>query len=229
MDGRLTEGSMQEHSNRERPARAHLERLTARYPALAGCRGAILRAYETLRDCYMQGGKLLLAGNGGSCADCAHIAGELLKGFHLKRPLPKDMLYKLHEALDGDLPGAAALLQQGLPAIDLTAHTALMTAVANDMDASLAMAQQVLAYGKKGDVVLGISTSGNAKNVVAALLTGKALGLRTLALTGGDGGRLAEICELAIIAPASKTDEAQELHLPVYHALCAMLEARFFA
>ena len=187
-----------------------------------------MEAFEMLLDCYRGGGKLMAVGNGGSCADCEHIVGELMKGFLLKRPLDGAKQAALREAIDGLLPGASRKLQQGLPAIALTGHTALSTAAQNDLDPLLGPAQQVVALGRPGDVVLGISTSGNAKNVALAVQTAKALGMRTLGLTGGDGGRLAKLCDCAVVVPASGSADVQELHLPVYHALCAMIEAAFF-
>jgi len=207
---------------------AHYERLFERYPRLEGCRASIMKAYELLEACYRGGGKLLAVGNGGSCADCEHIAGELMKGFYLKRPLPPEVREALRQATDELLPGAAERFQQGLPAIALTGHPALSTAVQNDLDPLMAPAQQVVALGRPGDVVLGISTSGNARNVALAIQTAKALGLRALGLTGGSGGRLAALCDCAIVVPGDSPADVQELHLPVYHALCAMVEARFF-
>ena len=207
---------------------AHYARLLERYPALERCREAIMEAFEMLLDCYRRGGKLMAVGNGGSCADCEHIVGELMKGFLLKRPLDGAKQAALRETIDGLLPGASRKLQQGLPAIALTGHTALSTAAQNDLDPLLGPAQQVVALGRPGDVVLGISTSGNAKNVALAVQTAKALGMRTLGLTGGDGGRLAKLCDCAVVVPASGSADVQELHLPVYHALCAMIEAAFF-
>lgn len=207
---------------------SHFERLFARYPALKPCREDVMDAYLLLRDCYQRGGRLLVCGNGGSCADAQHIVGELMKGFYLKRPLPEDKKKALAPLMDGLLPGAAERLQQGLPAIALTDHQALSTAVQNDQDPLLAMAQQVMGYGRKGDVILGISTSGNAKNVCLAVSAAKGLGLRAIALTGGTGGRLKALCDCAVTAPASSPADVQEFHLPIYHTLCAMLEAKFF-
>ncbi len=206
----------------------HYERLFTRYPALSCCRESVMQAYLILRDCYQAGGKLLVGGNGGSCADSEHIVGELMKGFYLKRPLSEEKQARLRQTMDAILPGAAALMQQGLPAIALTGHQALSTAVQNDMEPQLAMAQQVIGYGRPGDVMIGISTSGNARNVALAASAAKALGLHTIALTGGAGGRLKALCDCAIIAPANTPADVQEYHLPIYHTLCAMLEAKFF-
>ena len=207
---------------------AHYERLFTRYPQLAPCRAQIMDAYRLLLDCYRKGGKIMLTGNGGSCADCEHITGELMKGFYLKRPLRGEEKAAVHQTTDALLPETAEILQQGLPAIALTGHAALSTAVQNDIDPLLGPAQQVVALGKPGDVVIGISTSGNAKNAALAVSVAKALKMHTLALTGGAGGRLKSICEHAIVVPGSSPADVQELHLPVYHTLCAMLEAKFF-
>lgn len=206
----------------------HYERLFRRYPALEGLREPVMEAYLLLRRCYEQGGKLLIVGNGGSCADAGHMVGELMKGFYLKRPFPEKQQAAIKAQTEALLPGAAEKLQRALPAIDLTQHGALSTAVQNDLDPLLTAAQQTAGYGKPGDVILGISTSGNAKNVALAIATAKALGLSAIGLTGGSGGRLKELCDCTIIAPSSVTADVQEYHLPIYHTLCAMLEAKFF-
>ncbi len=206
----------------------HYERLFRRYPALEGLREPVMEAYLLLRRCYAQGGKLLIVGNGGSCADAGHMVGELMKGFYLKRPFPEKQRAAIEAQTEALLPGAAEKLQRALPAIDLTQHGALSTAVQNDLDPLLTAAQQAAGYGKPGDVILGISTSGNAKNVALAIATAKALGLSAIGLTGGSGGRLKELCDCTIIAPSSVTADVQEYHLPIYHTLCAMLEAKFF-
>ena len=206
----------------------HYERLFRRYPALEGLREPVMEAYLLLHRCYAQGGKLLIVGNGGSCADAGHMVGELMKGFYLKRPFPEKQQAAIKDQTEALLPGAAEKLQRALPAIDLTQHGALSTAVQNDLDPLLTAAQQAAGYGKPGDVILGISTSGNAKNVALAIATAKALGLSAIGLTGGSGGRLKELCDCTIIAPSSVTADVQEYHLPIYHTLCAMLEAKFF-
>lgn len=207
---------------------AHFNRLFEKYPVLEPNRAEIMAAYLMLLECYQNGGKVMVAGNGGSCADSEHIVGELMKGFMLKRPLPESIKAAIRENTADLLPGAADLLQQGLPAIALTGHNALSTAVVNDLDPTLAVAQQVNGYGRPGDVLIGISTSGNAKNVALAVAVAKAIGVKTLGLTGGAGGRLKAMCDASIVVPGSQPADVQELHLPVYHALCAMLEARFF-
>ena len=208
----------------------HLDTLIGRYPALAPIRGDIEAGFRLLSDAYRAGGKLLVAGNGGSCADADHIVGELMKGFVLPRSVDPDFDGRLR-ALDparGDL--LARRLQGGLPAVALTQHPALTTAYMNDVEggAALVFAQQAYVLGQAGDVLLGISTSGNSENVLAAALVARAEGMRVLALVGQDGGKLAGAADVAICVPAKETYQVQEYHLPVYHTLCLMLEEEFF-
>ncbi len=207
---------------------AHFERLFQRYPQLTSQRDNVMQAYLLLRDCYQHQGKVLLIGNGGSCADCEHIVGELMKSFYLKRPLSDAQKERINAETSPIFPDAAEKLQRGLPAISLASHPALSTAVQNDLDPLLAAAQQVVAYGKPGDVIIGISTSGNAKNVRIAVSTAKALGLASIGLTGGSGGMLESLCDCSIAVPGCSPADIQELHLPVYHTICAMLEEKFF-
>ena len=207
---------------------SQVEALIAAYPALEPCRGAIEQAARALIAGFKAGGKLLLCGNGGSCADCDHIAGELVKGFLRKRPLAAALREAIERALPGEGRAMAEALQGGLPAISLAAHPALLTAFANDVNPEYAFAQQVLAYGRKGDMLLGISTSGNARNVAAAAAAARAAGIATIGLTGASGGRLRGLVDIAICVPARETMRIQELHLPVYHALCAEVEEALF-
>jgi D-sedoheptulose 7-phosphate isomerase len=205
-----------------------LDVLVARHPVLASCRADLEAAFALLARSFAAGGKLLVCGNGGSAADADHIVGELMKGFRRPRRLSGDTAARL-AASDPELgPRLASRLQLGLPAINLAAGSSLPTAFANDVDPGLVFAQQVLALGRPGDAVLGISTSGNAANVIAALVTARALGMATLGLTGQSGGRMRGRCDVLVAVPGSRTFEIQELHLPVYHCLCAMLEDRFF-
>lgn len=206
----------------------YLQELTERYPALKGLEEEIRAAFLVIKESFEAGGKLLVAGNGGSCADAEHIVGELMKSFVKPRPLPealKEALIREEPMLGGAL---SEKLQRGLPAIALNSHPGLTSAFLNDVDGEMAYAQQVLGYGKKGDVFLGITTSGNAKNIRYAAVTAKAMGLRVVGLTGRGGGALAALCDAAVIAPEKETYRIQELHLPIYHALCLMLEERFF-
>ena len=217
---------MEEGPERNERVLDHYERLFSRHPQLDSIRDQVMQAYDALKKCFRQGGKLLLIGNGGSCADCDHIVGELMKGFYLKRPLPKDLQEKLKPSFIDICPGGEVQLQRALPAIALTQHAALSTAFSNDVEGILTASQQVIGYGRPGDVLLGISTSGNAKNVTLAVKTAKALGLVTLGLTGGSGGKLKHICDYSIVVPGCTPADVQELHLPVYHTLCAMLEEK---
>lgn len=219
---------MAEATERSECVLTHFNRLFERYPVLEASRAAMMEAYLLLRRCYEQGGKVLVVGNGGSCADSEHIVGELMKGFYLKRPVPDEQKACIREKTKDLLPDAAEVLQQGLPAIALTGHAALSTAVVNDLHPLLTAAQQVVGYGKPGDVVIGISTSGNAQNVALAVSVAQALGLSTIGLTGHAGGRLKSLCDCVIAVPGASPADVQELHLPVYHTLCAMLEAKFF-
>ncbi len=206
-----------------------LDELLARYPVLGDCRPAIEAGYRILMDCFASGGTLLVCGNGGSAADADHIVGELMKGFLSQRPLPEDMRARI-AAADPELGVViAARLQGALPTIDLAAGVSLPTAFGNDVSAELAFAQAVNGYGRKGGALLGLSTSGNAKNVLAAFCVARALGMKTIGMTGREGGRMNGKCDVLIKVPADATHQVQELHLPVYHCLCAMLEAHFFS
>lgn len=206
----------------------YLEEMTGRYPVLRDVKEDVLAAYELLRDCYSRGGKVLIAGNGGSSADSEHIVGELMKGFVKRRPVSPEVERALIEA-DPKLGKALARgLQGALPAIALTGHPALSTAFLNDVDGEMIYAQQVYGYGKKGDVFMGLSTSGNAKNIMYAVTAAKAIGMKTIGMTGRDGGALAKACDVSVVAAEQETYKIQELHLPVYHTLCLMLEEHFY-
>ena len=204
------------------------EELFVRYPVLEKNREDILKAYEVLETCYRTGGKLLVAGNGGSCADAEHIVGELMKGFRKRRPLDEALQHSL--TMENTSHGAdlARSLQGSLRAIALDGHPGLSTAFANDVDADMIFAQQVYGYGNEGDVLLAISTSGNSANIYYACVTAKAKGMKVIGLTGRDGGKLKHISDETLIVPESETFKIQELHLPIYHALCLMLETHFF-
>ena len=204
------------------------DELIKRYPVLLTVKDDINAFYEILKECYDNGGKLLIAGNGGSCADAEHIVGELMKGFCKRRAVSDEFREKLIEADRENGEEIAGKLQGGLPAMALSNHQALNTAFANDVDADFYYAQQVYGYGKKGDVFLGISTSGNAKNIMYAAAVAKAKGMKVLGLTGKTGGRLAKAADVSIIVPEEETYKIQELHLPIYHAICLMLEDTYF-
>ncbi len=205
--------------------------LAARYPALAPLGEPLAQAAQWACDTHRAGGVVLVCGNGGSAADSDHIVGELVKGFVLPRPIPALDRARLAGALPDDPARAARLadgLQQGVAAIALTQHAALVTAVANDGDASLIFAQQVYAYGKEGDVLLAISTSGNSENIVNALAVARAIGVGTIGLTGARSCRMDPLCDIVLKAPATATPLIQELHLPLYHAFCLMVEEDLF-
>lgn len=206
----------------------HIDLLIERYPVLKSCVEDIEKAYLILEECYVNDGKLLIAGNGGSAADSEHIAGELMKRFKTPRPVTVEFAEKL-KAIDpvrGE--NLAHNLERGLMAIPLVAHEALSTAYINDVDGLGVFAQQLFGFGRPGDVFLGISTSGNSKNVMSATVVARALGIKVIGLTGAKGGELAEVSDVAIRVSETETYMIQELHLPVYHALCLMLEDRFF-
>ncbi len=205
-----------------------LEKLIVRYPQLSASITDIEAAFELLRECYDNKNKLLVCGSGGSAADSDHIVGELMKSFACKRKLPDDLAHTLTTSFNDSGRYLAEKLQPALRAISLTNHTALNTAFSNDVDPKLIFAQQVVGYGDCGDVLLGISTSGNSEYVINALITAKALDLKTIGLTGKTGGMMREFCDINIRVAGSNTAEIQELHLPVYHTLCMMLELNYY-
>ena len=205
-----------------------LSTLQHRYPDLAPAIPSVRAAYDLLAATYHGGGKLLICGNGGSAADSDHIVGELMKGFELKRPIG-DALRQRLLAENPDVGSYLAdQLQGALPAIALTNHLALISAVSNDTAGDMMFAQQVVGYGRPGDAIIGISTSGNSGNVLHALRVARALDMRTIGLTGRTGGAMRDVCDVTICVPYDRTLEIQERHLPIYHALCVLLELEFF-
>lgn len=206
----------------------YIAQLIERYPVLASVENEIRTAYQVLEKAYTNHKKLLVGGNGGSCADAEHIVGELMKGFVKKREIPKTMQERLL-GLDQELGKQLANgLQSSLRAIAITGHAGLSTAFANDVDPEMTYAQQVNGYGDEGDVLLAISTSGNSKNLIYAALTARAKDMPVILLSGKDGGKLRAIADVSIVVPNQKTYQIQELHLPIYHALCLQLEDKFF-
>lgn len=199
--------------------------LLDRYPDLDPCRAELAAAAHILIQAFARGGKLLVAGNGGSAADAEHIVGELMKGCTLRRPLAAPVAAQLEAVGAGHLVGR---LQGALPAIALSSHTALLSAILNDQDGSVVYAQQVMGYGRPGDALMALSTSGRSTNVMAALQVGRALGLHTLGLTGSAGGPMAAWCDVVIRVPYEETPAVQERHLPIYHALCIAVERAVF-
>lgn len=206
----------------------HIDLLLSRYPQLQTCKNDILAAYDILEQCYSTDHKLLIAGNGGSAADSEHIAGELMKRFKTPRPVPQSFAERLISIDPERGPNLAKNLERGLMAIPLVAHEALTTAYINDVDGLGVFAQQLYGFGRPGDVFLGISTSGNSKNVLSATVVARALDIKVIGLTGATGGELAKVSDVCIRVPETETFMIQELHLPVYHCLCLMLEDRFF-
>ena len=214
--------------NLEQYLEKHVFSLLQRYPKLEACRESIINAYYVMEECYAHDGKLLIAGNGGSAADSEHMAGELMKRFRLPRPISSSFAERLRE-IDSVRGGELAInLERGLMAIPLVAHEALSTAYINDVDGLGVFAQQLYGFGRSGDVFLGISTSGNSRNVLNATVVARALSMKVIGLTGNTGGELAPVCDVAVIVPEQETYLIQELHLPIYHCWCLMLEEKFF-
>lgn len=205
-----------------------LEELLEKHEPLKPLGFAIEKAGESLIDCYRKGGKVLVCGNGGSSADADHIVGELMKSFEKERPLERKVRENLQERFGDEGKGLADNLQQGLPALSLSAHTSLVTAISNDLGGDLVFAQQVIGYGNAGDVLLALSTSGNARNVVNALMAAKAKEMVTIGMTGETGGKMKMLCDILINVPEKRTAGVQELHLPIYHTLCRMIEKALF-
>ena len=206
----------------------HINTLIERYPKLSVCRQQIQDAYDMLKQAYSEGRKLLVCGNGGSASDSEHIVGELMKEFKLKREVYKNQAEAM-KLIDPELGSILAKhLQGALPAIALTGHSSLTTAFMNDSNPELIFAQQVNGYGKPRDIFLGISTSGNSRNVLFAAVAAKAKGLKVIGLTGQKPCKLAKFADVCIQVPETETYKIQELHLPVYHCLCMMLEEHFF-
>ena len=203
----------------------YTEQLIERMPELAPCEEAIKAAVKAIVDCHNNGGKILLAGSGGSASDCEHISGEFLKGFLLKRTPEGEELKRLSDELGEE---CAMMLQGGIRAIPLVSLSAVSTAFANDVEPTLTFAQEVYALGQKGDVFLGISTSGNSKSTLLAAKVARATGLKIISLTGEGGGKIAEIAHIKIKAPHRETYRIQEYHLPIYHAICADCENIIF-
>lgn len=206
-----------------------MEELLSRYPQLKSCEDAIRQALTILREMYHAGGKLLVCGNGGSAADCEHIVGELMKGFLLPRPISPETDAALQAAFPDDAASFRSSLQRAIPAISLPSQLAVLSAYVNDVQPEYMYAQLVQGYGRKEDVLLCLSTSGNSKNVVRAAQMARILGMRSIALTGQDACRLDSLCTAVIKVDERQTFKIQELHLPVYHFLCAQLEEDLFS
>lgn len=206
----------------------HIDSLISRYPALRETQQSIIDAYLVMEECYEHDGKMLIAGNGGSAADSEHIAGELMKRFKTPRPVSHEFAEKLKEIDPIRGENLAKNLERSLMAIPLVAHEALTTAYINDVDGLGVFAQQLFGFGRPGDVFLGISTSGNSRNVISATVVARALGIKVIGLTGTSGGELSSVSDVCVRVPSSETYIVQELHLPIYHCWCLMLEDKFF-
>lgn len=204
------------------------ELLFERYPELAPMKAQVAEAFEILKSCYLANGKVLACGNGGSSADADHIVGELMKGFMLGREMDEEFFDKMYGLYIDEGVEITKSLQKSLPAISLSAHAALVTAYINDVKPDCVFAQQVYGYGMDSDVLIAISTSGNSGNILNAIKVAKAKGMKVIGLTGRDGGKMKELCDVTLIAPQQETYQIQELHLPIYHVLCAMVEEEFF-
>jgi len=208
--------------------RVILNELIQRYPNLAVCYSDLEQSVEMLIACFNLDGKLLACGNGGSAADCEHIVGELMKAFLLKRRLEPEKQSRIRSMYPEEADVLIQNLQRAVPAISLVSQTALMTAFGNDASSQLLFAQQVLSYGRPGDILLAISTSGNSPNVLYAAQVARLQGVKVIGLTGAGGGKLKEYSDVTICVPATLTYQIQELHLPVYHCLCACVENELF-
>jgi D-sedoheptulose 7-phosphate isomerase len=206
----------------------YIQQLIRRYPVLVSVKNEIGAAFDIIANSYENGGKLLIAGNGGSASDAEHIAGELMKTFEKKRNLPDSFIFDIKKVNIEIAEYLIPRMQPGLPAIALSGHASLNTACINDIDGNITFAQQVYGYGKETDVLLAISTSGNSKNIIYAAAVARAKKMKIIALTGGSGGALKNFADVSVIVPETETFKIQELHLPVYHCLCQMLENHFF-
>lgn len=206
----------------------HAEQLMKRFPELLPASGDILMAYSILEKTFFNGGTLFVCGNGGSASDAEHIVGELMKGFKLKRPLEGEALESFKKVLPEDGEKLALKLQMGLRAISLTGHPALTTAYMNDVSPEMTFAQQLFVLGREGDAVIGISTSGNSANVLNTLKVAAVKGIKRILFTGMNGGICEKHSDVVVKSPSKETHIIQEYHLPIYHALCLMLEERFY-
>lgn len=209
-------------------AKREIDIVIERYPCLECLRDQLLQSVEQMKDAYLHGGKILTCGNGGSAADSLHIVGELMKSFVAKRSIPDELSKKISEDFPEEAPLYLENLQGAIPSISLVNEVSLMTAFGNDKSSELVFAQQVLGYGKRGDVLIAISTSGNSANVLHAAKIAKCMGIHVISLTGESGGKLKELSDILLAVPSNITYQIQELHLPIYHALCLAIEAEVF-
>lgn len=207
----------------------HIDLLCKNYPKLSVIRNSVLEAAEIIISCFSTGGKLLICGNGGSSADSDHFAAELMKRFELKRPLEDRMKQRLAEIDPGRGNLLGEKLEHSLPVISLASNNALITAISNDTGPEMIFAQQVIGYGNEGDILIGLSTSGNSMNIVDAFITAKALNMAVIGITGKTGGKMKQFCDVLINVPEERTADIQELHLPVLHTICRIIEVNFYS
>lgn len=207
-------------------AERHIKELVSRYPVLESVSENLDKVYVALKTCFVNDKTLFCAGNGGSAADSEHIVGEMMKGFLLPRPLNEITRSAIRQRTGDDT--LAGKLQMGLRCISLISHPSLNTAFMNDVDPMMIFAQQLFVLGRSGDAVIGITTSGNAENICNMFKIARARSITTILLTGDRSGLCEPFADLSIHVPASETYKVQELHLPVYHCLCAMLEENFY-
>lgn len=205
-----------------------VEQLVKRYPVLSACKGQIMRAYSVLETTFLNGGTVFTCGNGGSQSDADHIVGELSKGFLLRRPVPPEKVFQMSASLGEDATALCASLQLGLRALNLSSQPALSTAFANDVDPLMNLAQELFVMGRKGDSVIGLSTSGNAQNILNAFKVAGGTGIKRILFTGSGHGKCEKYADCIINVPECETYKVQELHLPIYHTICIMLENRFY-
>ena len=206
-----------------------IDRLRERYPALSGIRNSVSEAAEMIIDCYTRGGKLMICGNGGSSAEADHFTGELMKSFELRRPLDDSFKKRLQDISPKRGRYLAENLEHGLPAISLSSNSSVILAVGNDIDLSLVFAQQVIGYGNENDILIGISTSGNSRNITDACITAKALNLDVIGITGKTGGKMKQYCDVIVKIPETGTALVQEVQLPVIHTICRIVEYHFYS
>lgn len=206
-----------------------IDRLCERYPALSGIRNSVSEAAEMIIDCYTRGGKLMICGNGGSSAEADHFTGELMKSFELRRPLDDSFKKRLQDISPKRGRYLAENLEHGLPAISLSSNSSVILAVGNDIDLSLVFAQQVIGYGNENDILIGISTSGNSRNITDACITAKALNLDVIGITGKTGGKMKQYCDVIVKIPETGTALVQEVQLPVIHTICRIVEYHFYS
>jgi len=216
-------------SDRSEQVEKEFGALFVNYPQLSVCSGDIRAAYELIKNTCLRGGIIMTCGNGGSASDAGHIVSELMKSFRMKRPVTEKQMIELIYFFPEEGAYLAKNLHLAIPAISLAGQSALSTAIMNDVAPDMVFAQQVFGYGMAGDLLICISTSGNSKNVINACMVAKTFGIETIGMTGEDGGKLREICDITIRVPACETFRVQEFHLPVYHTLCAMIEIEMFS